>query len=432
MIDRYTLPEIGRIWSDENRFTIWLKIELLACEVHQQLGLIPESALKQIKEQARFEVARILEIEEEVKHDVIAFLTNVAEYVGEESRYIHYGLTSSDVLDTALAVQMVEAGELIKKSLQALIAVVRRRALETKHMAMIGRSHGVHAEPITLGFKFAIWYDELHRQLLRLEQAIDCIRVGKISGAVGTYEHIDPRVQDYVCEKLGLKSAKISTQILQRDRHAQFMTTLALIGCSLEKFTVEIRHLQRTEVLEAAEYFGKQQKGSSAMPHKRNPIISERISGLARLLRGNALAAMENVALWHERDISHSSVERVILPDSTITLYYMLEKTVKLVDTLEIYPDKMLENLNLTKGLIFSQAVLLTLTRKGVSRETGYRLVQRNAMRVWSEKIAFKTALVQDNEVRQQLTEKEIEQIFSMENRWEKIDYIFKKVGLEP
>jgi adenylosuccinate lyase len=432
MIDRYTLPEIGRIWSDENRFTIWLKIELLACEVHQQLGLIPESALKQIKEQARFEVARILEIEEEVKHDVIAFLTNVAEYVGEESRYIHYGLTSSDVLDTALAVQMVEAGELIKKSLQALIAVVRRRALETKHMAMIGRSHGVHAEPITLGFKFAIWYDELHRQLLRLEQAIDCIRVGKISGAVGTYEHIDPRVQDYVCEKLGLKSAKISTQILQRDRHAQFMTTLALIGCSLEKFTVEIRHLQRTEVLEAAEYFGKQQKGSSAMPHKRNPIISERISGLARLLRGNALAAMENVALWHERDISHSSVERVILPDSTITLYYMLEKTVKLVDTLEIYPDKMLENLNLTKGLIFSQAVLLTLTRKGVSRETGYRMVQRNAMRVWSEKIAFKTALVQDNEVRQQLTEKEIEQIFSMENRWEKIDYIFKKVGLEP
>jgi adenylosuccinate lyase len=432
MIDRYTLPEIGRIWSDENRFTIWLKIELLACEVHQQLGLIPESALKQIKEQARFEVARILEIEEEVKHDVIAFLTNVAEYVGEESRYIHYGLTSSDVLDTALAVQMVEAGELIKKSLQALIAVVRRRALETKHMAMIGRSHGVHAEPITLGFKFAIWYDELHRQLLRLEQAIDCIRVGKISGAVGTYEHIDPRVQDYVCEKLGLKSAKISTQILQRDRHAQFMTTLALIGCSLEKFTVEIRHLQRTEVLEAAEYFAKQQKGSSAMPHKRNPIISERISGLSRLLRGNALAAMENVALWHERDISHSSVERVILPDSTITLYYMLEKTVKLVDTLEIYPDKMLENLNLTKGLIFSQAVLLTLTRKGVSRETGYRMVQRNAMRVWSEKIAFKTALVQDNEVRQQLTEKEIEQIFSMENRWEKIDYIFKKVGLEP
>jgi adenylosuccinate lyase len=432
MIDRYTLPEIGRIWSDENRFTIWLKIELLACEIHQQLGLIPESALKQIKKEARFEVARILEIEEEVKHDVIAFLTNVAEHVGEESRYIHYGLTSSDVLDTALAVQMVEAGELIKKSLQALIAVLKRRALETKHMAMIGRSHGVHAEPITLGFKFAIWYDELNRQLLRLEQAIESIRVGKISGAVGTYEHIDPRVQDYVCAKLGLKSAKISTQILQRDRHAQFMTTLALIGCSLEKFTVEIRHLQRTEVLEAAEYFSKLQKGSSAMPHKRNPIISERISGLARLLRGNALAAMENVALWHERDISHSSVERVILPDSTITLYYMLEKTVKLIDTLEIYPDKMQENLNLTKGLIFSQAILLALTRKGVSRENGYRLVQRNAMRVWAEKIAFKTALLQDNEVRQYLTDHEIEQIFSLENRWDKIDYIFKKVGLEP
>ncbi len=397
-----------------------------------RLGLIPAAALKQIKKQARFEVARILEIEEEVKHDVIAFLTNVAEYVGDESRYIHYGLTSSDVLDTALAVQMVEAGELIKKSLQSLIAVVRRRALETKHLPMIGRSHGVHAEPITLGFKLAIWYDELNRQLLRLEQAIESIRVGKISGAVGTYEHIDPRVQDYVCEKLGLKSAKISTQILQRDRHAQYMTTLALIGCSLEKFTVEIRHLQRTEVLEAAEYFGKQQKGSSAMPHKRNPIISERISGLARLLRGNSLAAMENVALWHERDISHSSVERVILPDSTITLHYMLEKTVKLIDTLEIYPDKMLENLNLTKGLIFSQAILLALTRKGVSRESGYRLVQRNAMRVWGEKIAFKTALLQDDEVRQYLAETEIEQIFGMENRREKIDYIFKKVGLEP
>jgi adenylosuccinate lyase len=432
MIDRYTLPEIGRIWSDENRFAIWLKIELLACEIHQQLGVMPAAALTQIKKNARFDVPRILEIEVEVKHDVIAFLTNVAEYVGEESRYVHYGLTSSDILDTALAVQMVEAGELIKKSLQNLIAVVRRRALETKQVVMIGRSHGVHAEPITLGFKFALWYDELNRQLTRLDQAIDTIRVGKISGAVGTYEHIDPKVQEYVCEKLGLKSAKISTQILQRDRHAHFMSSLALIGCSLEKFTVEIRHLQRTEVLEAAEYFSQKQKGSSAMPHKRNPIISERISGLARLLRGNALAAMENVALWHERDISHSSVERIILPDSTIILYYMLQKTVNLIDTLEIYPEKMQENLNLTKGLIFSQAILLALTRKGVSRETGYRLVQRNAMRVWAERIAFKTALLQDNEVMQHLGQQDLEQIFGMQNRWEKIDYIFKKVGLEP
>ena len=431
MIDRYTLPEIGRIWSDENRFTIWLKIEILACEIHQQLGLIPQSALKNIKKLARFDVQRALEIEEEVKHDVIAFLTNVAEYVGDDARYIHYGLTSSDVLDTALAVQMVEAGELIKKSLQTLLAVLKKRALETKYIPMIGRSHGVHAEPITLGFKFAVWYDELRRHSDRLDQAIESIRVGKISGAVGTYEHIDTRVQEYVCEKLGLKSAHVSTQILQRDRHAHYLSALALIGCSLEKFAVEIRHLQRTEVLEAAEFFSKQQKGSSAMPHKRNPIISERISGLARLLRGNALAAMENVALWHERDISHSSVERVILPDSTITLYYMLQKTINLIDRLEIYPEKMLENLNLTRGLIFSQAVLLALTRKGVSREDGYRLVQRNAMRVWKEKISFATALEQDNEVMQHMNHSEIEQIFRMENRAEKIDYIFKQVGLE-
>jgi adenylosuccinate lyase len=432
MIDRYTLPEIGRIWSDENRFTIWLKIEILVCEIHQQLGLIPKSALSKIKILARFDIKRILEIEEGVRHDVIAFLTNVAEYVGEEARYIHYGLTSSDILDTALAVQMVAAGELIKKSLQALLAVLKRRALETKQVPMIGRSHGVHAEPITLGFKFAVWYDEMQRQLVRLEQAIESVRVGKISGAVGTYEHIDPRVQEYVCEKLGLNSAHASTQILQRDRHAHYLSTLALIGCSLEKFALEVRHLQRSEVQEAAEYFAERQKGSSAMPHKRNPVVSERICGLARLLRGNALAAMENVALWHERDISHSSIERIILPDSTITLYYMLQQTGNLIDKLEIYPQKMQENLNLTKGLIYSQSILLTLTRKGISREDGYRLVQRNAMRVWKEQIPFKDALLQDSEVMQYFSQGEIEQIFGMELRREKIDYIFKKVGLEP
>jgi len=431
MIERYTLPEIGQIWSDENRFAIWLKIELLACEAHQQLGLIPKSALTTIKRRAHFDVKRILEIEEEVKHDVIAFLTNVAEYVGEDARYIHYGMTSSDVLDTALAVQLVEAGKLIRKSLQNLIKVLKKRALETKNLVMIGRSHGVHAEPITLGFKLAVWYDELNRHLVRLKHAIESVRVGKISGAVGTYEHIDPKIQDLVCKKLRLKSARTSTQILQRDRHAHYVTTLALIGCSLEKFTVEIRHLQRTEVLEAAEYFSKQQKGSSAMPHKRNPIISERVSGLARLLRGYALAAMENVALWHERDISHSSVERVILPDSTITLYYMLQKTITLLDKLEIYPEKMKENLNLTHGLIHSQAVLLALTRKGVSREQGYRLVQRNAMRVWDEKITFKKSLSKDTEVRQYLTPHELERIFGMTDRLEKINYIFKKVGIE-
>jgi adenylosuccinate lyase len=431
MIERYTLPEMGRIWSDENRFSIWLKIEILACEIHEQLGVIPKEALANIREKAGFDVKRILEIEADVHHDVIAFLTNVAEQVGDDARFIHYGLTSSDVLDTALAVQMVEAGELIKKSLQALIAVVKRRAIETRDMPMIGRSHGVHAEALTLGFKFAVWYDELNRQLNRWQQAVDTVRVGKISGAVGTYEHIDPRVQDYVCEKLNLQSAKTSTQILQRDRHAHYLTTLALIGCSLEKFATEIRHLQRTEVREAAEYFSSQQKGSSAMPHKRNPIISERISGLARLLRGNALAAMENVALWHERDISHSSVERVILPDSTLTLYYMLQKTIRLIDTLEIYPDKMLENIELTRGLIYSQAILLALTQKGVSRETGYRLVQRNAMKVWDENVSFKNALLQDSEIKKYLSVLEIEQVFDMKNRLTKIEYIFKKAGLE-
>jgi adenylosuccinate lyase len=431
MIDRYTLPEIGRIWSDENRLTIWLKIELLACEMHQQLGLIPVSALKNIKDRARFDVKRTLEIEAEVRHDVIAFLTNVAEYVGDDARYLHYGLTSSDILDTALAVQMVEASELLKNSMRKLLAVLKRRALETKQVPMIGRSHGIHAEPITLGFKLAVWYAEIQRQLGRLEQAVESVRVGKISGAVGTYEHIDPRVQEYVCEKLGLHSATISTQILQRDRHAHFLSALALIGCSLEKFAVEIRHLQRTEVSEAAEYFSGQQKGSSAMPHKRNPVISERICGLARLLRGNALVAMENVALWHERDISHSSVERIILPDSTVTLYYMLQQTIQLLDNLEFYPERMLENMNRTKGLIHSQAVLLALTRKGMSREDAYRLVQRNAMRVWKENIPFKSALLQDDGVRPYLSQEEIEQFFTRSVSPEKIDYIFKKVGLE-
>ncbi len=430
MIDRYSMPEIADIWSDNNRFSIWLKIEILAVEALSDAGIVPKSSLETIKEKANFDVSRILKIEEEVKHDVIAFLTNVAEYVGEDSRYIHYGMTSSDVLDTALAVQMVQAGEAVKKLLAELISVIKTRALETRNMVMVGRSHGVHAEPITFGFKLALWYDELNRQMERLSQAIDTIRVGQISGAVGTFDHLDPSIQDYVCKKLGLKSANISSQILQRDRHAHYMNTISLIGGSLEKIAIEIRHLQRTEVLEATEFFSKGQKGSSAMPHKKNPIISERISGLARLLRGNALAAMENIALWHERDISHSSVERVILPDSTITLYYMLKKAIELIKNLVLYPEKMQENLNLTHGLIFSQAVMLALTKKGLSREESYKLVQRNAMKVWDENISFYEALKGDNEFLVVISMNEIEDIFKLENRLKNLDTIFTRVGL--
>lgn len=430
MIERYSFPEISDIWSDKNRFSIWLKIEILAAEALAKEGIVPESSLETIKKKANFDVERILEIEEEVKHDVIAFLTNVSEYIGDDARYIHYGMTSSDILDTALAVQMVQAGELIKKLLDELISVIKSRALETKNMVMVGRSHGVHAEPITFGFKLALWYDELNRQMERLNDAIETVRVGQISGAVGTFDHLDPSIQDYVCRKLGLSSAKISSQILQRDRHAYYMNTLSLIGGTLEKISVEIRHLQRTEVLEASEYFSKGQKGSSAMPHKKNPIVSERISGMARLLRGNAIVAMENMALWHERDISHSSVERVILPDSTITLYYMLKKTIELIKGLELYPARMEKNLNLTHGLIFSQAILLALTKKGISREEAYKLVQRNAMKVWEENISFYEALIGDNELTSKVSVEEIEEFFKLENRLKNIDIIFKRVGL--
>jgi adenylosuccinate lyase len=431
MIERYTLPEIGSIWSDKNRFSIWLKIEILACEAMSQLGIIPEQSLQVIKEKASFDVHRILEIENEVKHDVIAFLTNVAEYVGEDARYIHYGMTSSDVLDTTLAVQMVQAGKLIKKSLEDFIVVLKNKALEHKNTIMVGRSHGMHAEPITMGLKIAVWYDEMQRHLKYLDEVIETVRVGQISGAVGTFDHLNPQIQEYVCDKLNLKSADVSTQILQRDRHAYYLNTLALIGCSLEKICLEVRHLQRTEVSEASEYFSKGQKGSSAMPHKKNPIISERMNGMARLLRGNALAAMENVALWHERDISHSSVERVILPDSTIILYYMICKTSDLIRDLEIYPEKMLTNLQLTNGLIFSQTVLLALARKGLSREKAYQIVQKNAMRVLNENISFQSALQEDEQIRIYLSRDDMANIFNINNRLKNIDYIFTKVGLQ-
>ncbi len=430
MIDRYSLPEIKKIWTNEERFSIWLDIELAACEAQNKLNVISDAALKNITSKAAFDTGRILEIEAEVKHDVIAFLTNVAEYVGPDARFIHYGLTSSDVLDTALAVQMVRAGEKIKDVLENLKDILAKRALEFKDTVTIGRTHGIHAEPTTFGLKLAVWYDELGRQMVRLEQAIDSVCVGQISGAVGTYDHLDPAVEAYVCNKLGLKAANISTQILQRDRHAHYMSTLALIGGTIEKMAIEIRHLQRTEVLEAEEGFSKGQKGSSAMPHKKNPIICERLSGMARLLRSNAHAAMENMALWHERDISHSSVERIIIPDSTMLLYYMLVKANELIKNLVVYPKNMIANLNKTNGLYSSQVILLALTQKGLSREKAYRLVQRNAMRVWETRERFVEVLKQDKDIVDQLGMDEIDSLCDLHKRLGKVDVIFKKVGL--
>ncbi len=428
MIERYTLPEMGRIFSDEFKYSTWLKIELLAVEARVKLGEVPEEDFEVIKRKAAFDVARILQIEEETKHDVIAFLTNVAENVGYESRHIHYGMTSSDILDTTLSYQMKTAGELLQKRLKKLLEVLKRRALELKHAVCIGRSHGIHAEPTTMGLKFALWFEETKRNQRRLQEAIDAISAGQISGAVGTFEHLSPKVEEYVCEKMGLKPAPVSTQVIQRDRHAQFLTTLAVIGSSLEKIAVEIRHLQRTEVLEAEEYFSKGQKGSSAMPHKRNPIISERITGLSRILRGNSIAALENVALWHERDISHSSVERVIVPDSCIALDYMLHLITNLLDNLIIYPENMKRNLELTRGLAFSQTVLLKLVSKGATREEAYKIVQTSAMKVWEDKSKnLKDELLASPEALKYLSKEEIEEIFDMRKMLKNIDYIFAR-----
>ena len=430
MIERYTLPEIGRIWEEENKFRIWLEIEILACEAQAKAGRIPAEAVETIRQKANFDVRRIQEIEAQVHHDVIAFLTNVAEYVGEPARYIHYGMTSSDVLDTALAVQMKQAGELIAAKLKQFESLLAEKALEYKDVLQVGRTHGVHAEPITFGFKIAVWYDEIRRHRQRWQQAVERAAVGKISGAVGTFDHLDPEVEAYVCEKLGLKPAPISTQVIQRDVHAEYVAVLAQIAATLEKIAVEIRHLQRTEVLEVEEPFGKGQKGSSAMPHKKNPILTERITGMARLLRGNLVAALENVALWHERDISHSSVERVILPDATITVYYMLTKMHQVIQGMVVHPDRMEKNLNLTNGLIFSQAVLLSLVEKGISREDAYRLVQRNAMKVWEGAGDFPSVLKQDAEVLQYLSAEEIDRICNLQHRLRNIDRIFERLGL--
>jgi adenylosuccinate lyase len=428
MIERYTLPEMGKIWEDKFKFDTWLKIEILACEARVEMGEIPAKDVDVIKQKANFDVQKILEIEETTKHDVIAFLTNVAEYVGPESRHIHYGMTSSDILDTTLSYQMKSAGELLLNRLESLKSALKRRAIEHKHTVCVGRSHGIHAEPTTMGLKFALWYEETKRNIIRLKNAIDVISVGQISGAIGTFEHLSPKVEEYVCKKMNLKSAPVSTQVIQRDRHAEFLTTLAIIGATLEKIAIEIRHLQRTEVLEAEEFFSKGQKGSSAMPHKRNPIVSERIAGLARILRSNSIAALENVALWHERDISHSSVERVIVPDSCIALDYMLDLAVKLVSNLIIYPDNMIRNLNLTRGLIFSQTILLKLVTKGLSREDSYRIVQDSAMKVWAdEKLNLKDELLKSEEAKTYISKEEINEIFENKNMLSNVEFIFNR-----
>ena len=428
MINRYTRPEMGSIWEDENRYAKWLDVEIAACEAMSEEGTIPAKSLKVIKEKAGFSVERIMEIEEETKHDVIAFLTSVAEYVGPESRFIHLGLTSSDILDTSFALLLKEAMNLIIQDVEGFMKTLKKRAIEHKDTVMIGRSHGIHAEPITFGLKLAVWYSEMERNLKRLEDALDIISYGKLSGAVGTFANISPRVEERTCKKLGLTPAKISTQIIQRDRHAQYFTALAILAGTLEKIAVEIRHLQRTEVLEAEEPFKKGQKGSSAMPHKKNPIGSENISGLARLVRSNSLSAMENIVLWHERDISHSSVERVIAPDSTILIDYMLHRLDRIVEGLIVHPDNMIDNLNKTKGLIFSQQVLIKLAEKGLERQKAYVMVQRNAMKVWESGQDFKELIMEDEEIRRNLSKEEIEEMFDLDYHLKHVDEIFERV----
>ncbi len=428
MIERYSRPEMAAIWTDEARYDLWLKVEVAVCEAQCELGLIPSKSLKIIQSKAGFDAERIAEIEAEVHHDVIAFLTSVAEYVGPDSRYIHLGMTSSDLLDTAFALQLVKAGRGVRSELDVLIDIIERRAKELKDMPMMGRSHGIHAEPITMGLKFAVWYDEFKRHAKRLEAAIDDIAFGKISGAVGTFAHIDPRVEEMVCAKLGLKPAPASTQIVQRDRHAHFFCTLAGLAASMEKVAVEIRHLQRTEVSEAAEAFGKGQKGSSAMPHKRNPILCENITGLARILRTNAMAALENVALWHERDISHSSVERVIAPDSTILADFMLARLSKVLGNLDVFPETMMRNIDASFGLYNSQEVMLALAKGGMTREDAYSLVQISAMRAWKEKRQFYDVLIEDGSVTDKISEDELKKLFDIKIHTRHVDMIFKRV----
>lgn len=430
MIKRYTRKEMGELWSLQNEFQVMLDVEIAACEAMAEIGEIPSEAVKNIKEKATFTVERIAEIEKETNHDIISFVTAVQENVGEGGQYIHKGLTSSDVKDTALAVMMKRSAEIILDDLKRLSEVLLRRAKEHKYTPCIGRTHGIHAEPMTLGLKFILWYDENERNIKRLEEAKKQVSVGKISGAVGTYSNIDPRIEEIVCKKLGIEADKVSTQIIQRDRHAQYLTTLAIVASSLEKFATEIRNLQRTDIREAEEYFSEKQKGSSAMPHKRNPITCERISGLARIVRGNALASMEDITLWHERDISHSSVERVILPDSTIAVDYALNKFIDIVDKLLIYPDAMKANIEKTGGLIFSQRILISLVNKGIDRDNAYRWVQRNAMKKWLNNEDFRENVHKDEDITKYLSNKEIDDCFDYAYYLRNIDVIMKRFGI--
>ncbi|HJX26163.1 MAG TPA: adenylosuccinate lyase [Chthoniobacterales bacterium] len=431
MIDRYSRPEMRRIWSDERKFQIWLEIEVLACEAMAALGQIPKKDAEEIRKRARFSIPEILEIEKRTNHDVIAFLENVASSVGPAARWIHQGLTSSDILDTTLAVQLTESAKILLDDLQKLRATIGNQARRFKMTPMIGRSHGIHAEPITFGLKLALMFDEFGRAEERLKQTLERVRVGKLSGAVGTHAYVDPAVERSVCEKLGLKPATISTQIVQRDRHAEFSTTLALIASSVDRWATEFRHLQRTEVLEVEEFFGEGQKGSSAMPHKRNPITGERLSGLARVIRGNSVAALENVALWHERDISHSSAERIILPDSCTLLDYMLVKLNELVEGLQVYPERMEQNLELTKGLYFSQAILLALTHAGVERKGAYEAVQRAAMKTWKGEGRFAENAKREPEIASRLSPAEIDRLCSLDIHFKHVDPTFKALGLD-
>ena len=428
MINRYTLPEMGALWSEAAKFQKWLDVELAVCEVHAEMGTIPQAALAEIKERAAFTVERINEIERTTDHDVIAFTTALAENIGESARFVHYGLTSSDVVDTANALLLRDACDLLLKKIDALLEVLKRRAYEFKDTPQIGRTHGVHAEPTSFGLTFALWFDEMRRNRARLERAREAVAVGKISGAVGAFAHLDPIVEERVCERLGISAAPVSTQVIQRDNYAEYLCTLAVIASSLDKFALQIRHWQRTEVREAQEQFKRGQKGSSAMPHKRNPILSERICGMARLLRGYAVAGLESVALWHERDISHSSAERVVLPDASIALDYMLAKATSLIDTLVVYPERMLENLHATGGLVFSQQLLLALTQSGVSREQAYEWVQRNSMKVWDEGGTLRERVLADPDIAGALPAERIASVFSLDTYTRNVDKIFARV----
>jgi len=428
MISRYTRPEMAKLWSLKNKYQKWLEIEILVCEAWAEKGVIPKEALAKIKEKASFSVERIAEIETQVKHDVIAFISNVEENIGPEGRYLHLGLTSSDILDTANAVLLKEAMEIILEDVEEVMSILREQAFAYKDTPMIGRSHGVHAEPITFGLKLALWYEEMRRNKKRLQQAKEDISYGKISGAVGTFAHLEPEIEEYVCPKLGLKPAPITNQIIQRDRYAHYFTALAILAGTIEKIALEIRHLQRTEVLEVEEPFTKGQKGSSAMPHKRNPIQCENLCGLARLVRSNTLAALENIALWHERDISHSSVERVIMPDSTILSDFMLHRLKKILANMEVYPERMLKNIYLTKGLIFSQGLLLALVKKGLPRQKAYEMIQDCAMRVWQGEQDLKTQILSHKEIKVYLTPAEIEKIFDLKYCLRHVDKIFARI----